>query len=72
MLIALVNLIILIAVIMLLLYGLKKWNKLITDGDDNEPDSFSIIAEKSNVLKPLWTLIIGIMIITFIAYLYNR
>lgn len=72
MLIALVNLIILIAVIMLLLYGLKKWNKLITDGDDNEPDSFSIIAEKSNVLKPLWILIIGIMIITFTVYLYNR
>ncbi|MDD3001256.1 MAG: hypothetical protein PHF29_05840 [Candidatus Riflebacteria bacterium] len=72
MLIVLVNLIILIAVIMLLLYGLKKWNKLITDGDDNEPDSFSMITEKSNVLKPMWILIIGILLITFIFYLYNH
>ena len=69
--IVLIDLIILISIIFFLFYGIRKWKTLITSQEDNEQDRFENPVEDSRTRFPLWILLIGILLITFIAYIFN-
>lgn len=64
--VVILTLAILLAIINLLFYGLKKWKQLVVNQDESEEDNLEIPVEDSRSRLPLWVLLIGIFIITLI------
>ena len=69
--IVVITLVIMITIIILLFYGLKKWKSLIVTQDASEEDNLELPIEDSRSHIPIWILLIGIFLITFIAYLFQ-
>jgi Na+/H+ antiporter NhaC len=69
--IVIITLVIMLTIIILLFYGLKKWKSLIVTQDESEEDNLELPIEDSRSHIPIWILLIGIFIVTFIAYFFE-
>ncbi len=70
MLIVIFNLFVILAIILVLLYGLGQWPKILGESDEVYPSKLPV--ESSAWHFPLWIFLIGILIITIISYFYGN